>query len=614
MIYFVSLMGHAATAYLHLLLAWRFYPQRQDNYFVLLFWYLMLLSLFLHVVYGSFHLALIFEYVGLQPYIKTLGYALLMFYPAILATLFLGELKVKPAKPTKLAELLSSISQNTPRLFFLCISIAVLALLMPVLFEASFEVNRYSFGNQYALAFILVFSVLWLMMYLSGLRPPRQTKQLNTTKFGYVFAIFVLLMLSFFTLLNDLQHAWNFAPIISTIGLSLSFCWYRFRTQFMDVILNQFLRIVMLITLAIACRYFILWLGLQDYSVEVELLLILAVMLIAISIFYTVNQLLRSLWQPKAQLLPAIHRELPLLLNQCTTAKGAIDRTEQYLSLLFSTQVRVNQPLANTVQVVTLEGEPELKIHLNYMRHWMPWFSEALNWVQVAGLYLQSHLKVIDAFAKEHIQTIKAQELAKLAAKAELIAMQSQIRPHFLFNCLNSIHAFISSSPAQAEQMIESLANLIRGVLRMSDKEEVTLSQELELVKHYICIEHMRYGDRFEFTIVQEQDCEQFCVPSFSIQPLVENAIKHAVDAQFDPVTIQVTIRQTALFLLISVADNGPGLAKNAEDSGLGMAMQNIANRLRNLYGNSGLLTLKNGSDQGAIAMLQIPIQVKAHT
>lgn len=607
MIYFVSLMAHAATAYLHLLLAWRFYPKRQDNYFVQLFWYLMLLSLSLHVVYGSFYVAVIFEHGNVKPYIKALGYALLVFYPAILATLFLGELKVKPSASSRMVDILSLISRDTRILFMASLGGALFTLIIPVLIEQSFDIHRYSFGNRYAFAFILVFSFLWLIMYLAGLRAIRQNTQINSTRFGYVFAIIILLLLSGLTFLTDVQHAWNFTPIISTIGLSLSFCWYRFRTQFMDVILNQFFRIAMLVTIAIGFRYFIDWLEFQNYSTEVDLIMIFTVMLITIYLFYGVNHLLKSLWQPKSQLLAAIHRELPVLLNECTTNEGAIRKTEQYLSHLFSTQVSVNQPLANTVQVVTIEGDPELRLHLNYMRNWMPWFSEALNWVQIAGLYLQSHLKVIDALAKEHIQKLNAQEFAKLAAKAELMAMQAQIRPHFLFNCLNSIHAFITYSPAKAEQMIESLANLIRGVLRMSDKDVVALSQELELVNDYIFIEKMRYGDNFEFQLVVENGCEQLLVPSFSIQPLVENAIKHAVDQQFEPVSIKVDVSKHPRYLLIEVSDDGPGLS-NHHAVGLGMAMQNIENRLKNLYGDLGTLTLKNAEIKGAVAVLQIPI------
>lgn len=611
MIYFVSLMAHAATAYLHLLLAWRFYPKRQDSYFVLLFWYLMLLCVSLHTVYGAFYLAYIFEFEQAKTYAKALGYALLVFYPAILATLFLGELKVKPVKPNVLATLLAGISRDTRTLFKGCLVIAALTLIVPLGLQPSFDIQRYSLGNIYALAFLILFGGLWVLMYLSGLRVPRENTQINATKFDFI-AIAVLLLLSLVTYFSGAQHAWNFTPIISTIALSLSFCWYRFRTQFMDVILNQFLRIVMLVSIAIAVRFFGQWLDQQAYSAEIEFLLVFVVMLSAFSLFYYLNHLLQSLWQPNAQRLTAMHRELPVLLQECTTPEAAMAKTEHYLAQLFSTQVRINQPLTHTVQVVTIEGDPELTLHLNYMKHWLPWFSEALNWGQIAGLYLQSHIKVLDALAKEHVQKLKAQEFAKLAAKAELMAMQSQIRPHFLFNCLNSIHAFITSSPTQAEAMIESLATLIRGVLQMSSRDEVALCQELALVEHYIHLEKMRYGDRFEFTLAVAAGCAQLKVPAFSIQPLVENAIKHAVDAQFEPVTIQLAVTANAQQLVITVTDNGPGLASHAS-SGLGIAMQNIENRLKNLYGNAGLLTLQNAVPKGAIAMLFIPIQVDPH-
>ncbi len=611
MIYFVCLMAHAATAYLHLLLAWRFYPKRQDSYFVLLFWYLMLLCVSLHTVYGAFYLAHIFAFEQAKAYAKALGYALLVFYPAILATLFLGELKIKPVKPNALATLLGVISRDTRTLFKVCLVIAALTLILPLGLQSSFDIQGYSLGNTYALAFLVLFSGLWGLMYLSGLRAPRENTLSNSKKFDFI-AIAILLLLSLAAYFTDAKHAWNFVPIISTIGLSLSFCWYRFRTQFMDVILNQFLRILILVGIAIAVRFFGQWIYQQAYATEIELLLVFVVILLAFLLFYALNNLLQSLWQPNAQRLTAMRRELPVLLQECTTPDAAIAKTEHYLSKLFSTQVRVNQPLTDSVQVVTIEGEPELIIHLNYMRHWLPWFSEALNWVQIAGLYLQSHVKVLDALAKEHVQKSKAQEFAKLAAKAELMAMQSQIRPHFLFNCLNSIHAFISSSPTQAETMIESLATLIRGVLQMSAQDEVALCQELALVEHYIHLEKMRYGDRFEFKLAVAAGCALLKVPAFSIQPLVENAIKHAVDAQFEPVTIQVAATSTEQQLVITVTDNGPGLSGHGS-SGLGIAMQNIENRLKNLYGNEGCLTLKNADPKGAMAMLHIPIQVEPH-
>lgn len=621
MIAFVSLMGHAATAYLHLLLAWRFYPKRQDSYFVQLFWYLMLLSLALHGVYGAYYLALILGFSQAQLYGKALGYALLIFYPAILATLFLGELKKPPAKTNRLANGLALISQDPRRLFKCCLTIATLSLL-PALWQlwsdGQLALASYSFGNQYALAFVLLFGLLWLLMYLSGWRVQRENTPTQSSRFDFI-AISVLLLLSVLTYFSDVQHAWNFTPIISTIGVSLSFCWYRFRTQFIDVILHQFLRIVLLVALTIVLRLCSQWLAQQRYPDDAALLIMFALLLVALSLFYYLNQLLQSLWQPTPQQRTAIQRDLPVLLQACTTNESASQTTGHFLAQLFNTGVSINRPLSHSVQVVHIEGEPELTIHLDYMKRWLPWFSEALSQVQLAGQYLQSHLKVLDALAKEHQQKMQAQEFARLAAKAELMALQSQIRPHFLFNCLNSIHAFITTAPTQAEQMIENLASLIRGVLRMSAQDLVPLSQELELVGHYLALEKMRYGDRFDCQVSLEDGCAQLPVPSFCIQPLVENAIKHAVDAQFAPVSIRVQIHTTEQSLLISVTDDGPGLARPVSasaspviGSGMGIALQNIASRLTHLYGTAARFSLSNvtapAGKTGALARLQIPL------
>lgn len=570
----------------------------------------MVLSFSLHLVYSSYYLALIFEANEGIAYFKVLGYGLLMFYPAILAPLFLSELNELPEKTNVLTKCLSVVSRDTQKLFFTCIAISFLSMIVPALIAPSLELNQYSFGNGYAFLFILIFTLLWLIMYLSGFRPKQQKTQSNLPKFGYIIAIIILLLLSFFTYFTDLPHAWSITPIISTTGLSLSFCWYRFRTEFMDVILSQFLRIVMVITIVVGLHYFVNWMELQRFSIEIKLLLLFAFFLMLLLFFNFLNQRFKSLWQPSVRKLSVIHNELPVLLNQCTNSKSAIGKTEEYLSELFSTQVAINQTLPNAIQLVSIKGEPSIDIHLHYMRRWMPWFSEALSWVQTTGLYLQSHLKVIEALDNEHIQRLKTQEYAELAAKAELIAMQSQIRPHFLFNCLNSIHSFITYSPEKAESMIEMLAELIRGVLKMSDKNTIQLRQELALVSNYISIEKMRYGDSFLFSTEVEIECENEFIPSFSIQPLVENAIKHAVDEQFEQVTIQVKIAKNNNCLVIRVIDDGPGLVCT-NSSGLGLAMQNIENRLKNLYGEFGKLTLNNADDKGAIAMIEIPLNAQ---
>jgi hypothetical protein len=541
---FISLAGHAAIAYLHFLLSWRFYPQRRDNYFVHLFWYLMILSLVLHLIYSLYYLSLLFELNGTIKYLKISGYGLLAFYPAILATLFLGELTEQPQKVNSITKVLAFISKDTKKLFIVCISLSIVTILVSVVTDLSFFHPRYTFGNLYAFGLTVIFCVLWLLMYSAGLRPSIRPEQFKEPTFGYAIAITVLLILSFMSYLTDLGRAWSFIPIISTTGLSLSFCWYRFRTQFMDVILSQFLRILMLITIVVGLSELVQWMNIKLLSRDVQMLFLFGYLLAFSLLFIWLNHKLTSLWHPSLHSLSQVHTELPVLLNQCTDIKSSTAKTEQYLSDLFSTQVGINRLLPGSVQTVSPNGEPKIEINLSYIRRWMPWFSEALNWVQTAGLYLQSHLKVLETIEREHIQQLKTQELASLAAKAELIAMRSQIRPHFLFNSLNSIHAFISSDPKQAERMIEKLADMIRGVLKMSDKDEVKLQQELDLVDNYIAIEKIRYGDKFKFILDIEQGCEDEFIPSFSIQPLVENAIKHAVDAQFEPVVLKVNVQK----------------------------------------------------------------------
>jgi two-component system sensor histidine kinase YesM len=127
------------------------------------------------------------------------------------------------------------------------------------------------------------------------------------------------------------------------------------------------------------------------------------------------------------------------------------------------------------------------------------------------------------------------------------------------------------------------------------------------LVRKYLSIEKIRYGEQFQFEIEVAEDCLMQPVPAFSIQPLVENAIKYAVDSQLEPVTIKVNIRRDNQTLKIKVIDDGPGLIKG-HSTGLGLALQNIANRLENLYGGAAKLTLQNGDNKGVVVVLKIPM------
>ena len=260
-----------------------------------------------------------------------------------------------------------------------------------------------------------------------------------------------------------------------------------------------------------------------------------------------------------------------------------------------------------------------MTFQLGYIRGWIPWLSEALSWIQTAGLYLQSHLQALEALAALQRQTLKSEELSTLAARAELDAMRAQIRPHFLFNTLNSIHSFIRDDPEQAEQVVEFLADLMRGVLQSSESDLIPLEQEIQLTETYLRIEKARYGNRLSFQIDFDPENDRIDVPPFSIQPLVENAIKHGVDAQLAPVDVQLTVRRDGEYVVIEVTDDGPGLADPpAGDSrpdysrpdaakGTGIALQNIRERLSRLYDEGASLELVIRQPHGTCARLKIP-------
>jgi LytS/YehU family sensor histidine kinase len=301
------------------------------------------------------------------------------------------------------------------------------------------------------------------------------------------------------------------------------------------------------------------------------------------------------------------HTELPARLANCTDEASAIRETEKFIGTTFHCDTAINRDetfgLANRLQ---LPGEPEIDVRLGYIRGWIPWLSQANSWARTAAMYLQSHLQIQES----HVNSLRAEELSTLAARAELDAMRAQIRPHFLFNTLNSIHSFVRADPARAENVIEQLSELMRSVLASPDEDMIPLEKELNTVKNYLAIEKARYGDRLIYTINVPRALGNWMIPPFSIQPLVENVMKHGVDAQFEPVTlsIQAVSIQAAThgkLINIQVIDDGPGLA--ATNRGLGMAMKNIKARLTRLYGDEANLSLATNKSGGLTATLTVP-------
>ena len=176
-------------------------------------------------------------------------------------------------------------------------------------------------------------------------------------------------------------------------------------------------------------------------------------------------------------------------------------------------------------------------------------------------------------------------------SKARIEALQARIRPHFLFNSMNTIASLTRSNPARAEAIVEDLADLFRASLAV-DEAEVSLAQEIQLCRRYVDIEAARLGDRLHVDWIIDVPTDTLRIPALSIQPLVENAIYHGIEpcAAGGHVTIAGTCSDDSLRLSVSNPIPPAGLQSRRQRHQI--ALQNIRDRLASLYGERGRLEI----------------------
>jgi signal transduction histidine kinase len=191
-----------------------------------------------------------------------------------------------------------------------------------------------------------------------------------------------------------------------------------------------------------------------------------------------------------------------------------------------------------------------------------------------------------------------------LTSRAELKALRAQINPHFLFNALNAIAGLIREQPQLAEETVEHLAEVFRYTLRKSENEWVRLDEEIDFVRAYLRVEQARFGERLAVEIDVAAGAGAVQVPAMSIQPLVENAVKHGTSAVERRGRIRVRAAVTADGLRVEVEDNGPGFAADAPQ---GHGLRNVADRLQGYYGGAARLTWENLAE-GACVWVEIPL------
>jgi two-component system LytT family sensor kinase len=190
----------------------------------------------------------------------------------------------------------------------------------------------------------------------------------------------------------------------------------------------------------------------------------------------------------------------------------------------------------------------------------------------------------------ERVESLRQQEMTRLVSQAELRALQSQINPHFLFNALNTLYGVIPREATGARRMVINLADIFRYFLQ-TDKTFVPLEKEMEIVRAYLEVEQSRLGDRLGVEIHVDDAALGIPIPVLSIQPLVENAIKHGVAQHTEPGYVRIRVTHGKDDLRVVVENSGSGA--NTETAGTGIGLQNVRRRLEICYGTGARLQLR---------------------
>ena len=185
---------------------------------------------------------------------------------------------------------------------------------------------------------------------------------------------------------------------------------------------------------------------------------------------------------------------------------------------------------------------------------------------------------------------LRAKGRTPAATTARLTELQSRIRPHFLFNTLNSAIALVREEPAKAESLLEDLSDLFRHAL-IEQGEAVSLAQEIQLAQRYLAIEQVRFGDRLQVQWQMDERANQAQLPPLLLQPLVENAVKHGVEPSLHggKLRVQTELRGSRVLVRITnTLPSGPAGARSASTRGHGMALANVRARLALLHDVQG--------------------------
>ena len=237
-------------------------------------------------------------------------------------------------------------------------------------------------------------------------------------------------------------------------------------------------------------------------------------------------------------------------------------------------------------------------------------FGGSFQWYYLVYWLIVGMYAAYDYAKVSRERQVRTAELERLLAVSRLNTLRSQLHPHFLFNTLNAISAQVERNPRSARRMLEQLGSLLRLSLEHADEQEIPLQKELAFLEQYLALQKVRFEDRLDVEMSIEPGMLSCLVPTFVLQPLVENAIKHGIASRTARGLVRISAWRQNSTLRLQVINDGPGLPDGWHlETHQGVGLCNTIERLEHLYGSAHQFSIADRADGGVSVDVGLPLR-----
>jgi sensor histidine kinase YesM len=248
---------------------------------------------------------------------------------------------------------------------------------------------------------------------------------------------------------------------------------------------------------------------------------------------------------------------------------------------------------------------------------WRPFHATAMQWMLLFRLWLPAYVLGLIAVAlvvtarRSHRDSLRLADLSTQLANARLATLSAQLHPHFLFNSLHAISGLVTDRPAQAVEMIARLGDFLRIAIESTKKPWTSVEAEVVGVEAYIAVQRSRFRDRLHVNVAVEAQSLTARIPALLLQPLVENAIEHGLDAPDESLEVTVAIRRSQDRLIIIVTNSIPAIREPLVPALFGNGLRNVSARLHAAYNGDAWINIGPDPVCGTRAELNVPTAAK---